>query len=50
MTRNRVVLMPFSFDDLSGTKVRPAVMLTDPIGPQRHVVLTRITGRVRVSC
>jgi mRNA-degrading endonuclease toxin of MazEF toxin-antitoxin module len=46
VTRNRVVLVPFPFDDLSSTKVRPAVCLTDPIGAHRHVVLAFITSRV----
>ncbi len=45
MTRGKVVLVPFPFDDLSATKVRPAVCLTDPIGPHRHVVLAFITSR-----
>jgi len=49
MTRHRIVLVPFPFDDLSGTKVRPAVCLTDPIGVHRHVVLAFISSRVPVS-
>jgi mRNA interferase MazF len=44
MTKHKVVLVPFPFDDLSGTKVRPAVCLTDPLGPYRHVVLAFITS------
>jgi len=46
MTRSKVVLVPFPFDDLSTDKVRPAVCLTDPIGPHRHVVLAFISSRV----
>lgn len=46
MTRYKVVLVPFPFDDLSSNKVRPAICLTDPIGPHRHVVLAFITSRV----
>ena len=42
----KVVLIPFPFDDLSSAKVRPAVCLTEPIGPHRHVVLAFITSRV----
>jgi mRNA interferase MazF len=45
VTKNKVVLVPFPFDDFSSTKVRPAVCLTDPIGPHRHVVLAFITSR-----
>src|SRR6266436_840788 len=43
MTRGKVVLVPFPFDDLSATKVRPAVCLTEPIGPHRHVILAFIS-------
>ena len=45
MTKGKVVLVPFPFDDLSATKVRPAVCLTDPIGPHRHVVLAFISSQ-----
>jgi mRNA interferase MazF len=44
--RYKVVLVPFPFDDLSGTKVRPAVCLTEAVGPHRHVVLAFITSVV----
>jgi mRNA interferase MazF len=46
MTRHEVVLVPFPFDDLSSTKVRPAVCLAEPIGPHRHRILAFITSRV----
>ena len=46
MTKGKVVLVPFPFDDLSGEKVRPAVCLTDPIGPNRHVILSFISSQV----
>lgn len=45
-TKGKVVLVPFPFDDLSSAKVRPAVCLTDPIGPHRHVVLAFITSQM----
>lgn len=38
--------MPFPFDDLSTSKVRPAVCLTDPIGAHRHIVLAFVTSVV----
>jgi mRNA interferase MazF len=44
--RYKVVLVPFPFDDLSSSKVRPAVCLTEPISPYRHVVLAFITSRI----
>ena len=46
MIRGKVVLVPFPFDDFSGTKVRPAVCLTDPIGIHRHVILAFISSRM----
>ena len=46
ITRHKIVLVSFPFDDLSASKVRPAVCLTNPIGPHRHVVLAFITSRV----
>lgn len=46
MTKGKVVLVPFPFDDLSTSKVRPAVCLTDPFGPYRHVVLAFVTSRL----
>jgi len=49
LTKHKVVLVPFPFDDLSSTKVRPAVCLTDPLGPHRHVVLAFITSRISGS-
>lgn len=49
MTRNKVVLVPFPFDDLTGTKVRPAVCITEPVGPHRHIVVAFITSRVQTT-
>lgn len=46
MTKGRVVLVPFPFDDLSATKVRPAVCLSDTIGPYRHTVLAFISSKI----
>ena len=46
MTKGKVVLVPFPFDDLSAAKMRPAACLTDPVGPHRHVILAFITSRI----
>lgn len=46
MTKYKVVLVPFPFDDLSSSKVRPAVCLTDLIGPHDHLILAFITSRI----
>ena len=45
MTRGKVVLVPFPFDDLETRKARPAVCLTDPLTPHRHIVLAFVTSR-----
>lgn len=49
MMKYKVVLVPFPFDDLSNSKVRPAVCLTEPIGPHRHIILAFITSRIPVT-
>ncbi len=46
MTKGKVILVPFPFDDLSTTKVRPAVCLTHPIGFYRHIILAFITSQI----
>lgn len=46
MTKGKVVLVPFPFDDLSSTKVRPAVCLTNPIGQYQHIILAFITSKI----
>ena len=46
MTRGKVVLIPFPFDDLSTAKVRPAVCLTNPIGPHQQVILAFISSQI----
>ncbi len=46
MTKGKLVLVPFPFDDLSGTKVRPGLCLTDPIGPFRHIVIAFLTSQL----
>jgi len=45
MVKGKVVLVPFPFDDLTGTKVRPAVCLTESIGVHRHVILAFISSQ-----
>jgi mRNA interferase MazF len=45
MTRGKVVLVPFPFDDLATQKARPAVCLTEPMTSHRHIVLAFVTSR-----
>ena len=49
MMKGKVVLVAFPFDDLSSSKVRPAVCLTEPMGPHRHVVLAFVSSQVAAS-
>ena len=46
MTKGKVVLIPFPFDDLTASKVRPAVCLTETIGSHRHVVVAFISSQM----
>lgn len=46
ITKNKIVLIPFPFDDLEATKVRPALCLSDPIDRYNHVILAFITSRL----
>jgi|SRR5579862_6745542 len=43
--KGKVVLVRFPFDDLSASKVRPAVCLTAAVGSHRHVALGFITSQ-----
>ncbi len=45
MIKNKIVLVPFPFDDLSSSKVRPVVCLTNPIGQHSHVIVSFISSR-----
>lgn len=46
MLKYKVVLIPFPFDDLSSSKICPAVCLTNAIGQHKHVILAFITSRI----
>lgn len=39
MIRNKVVIVPFPFDDFSSAKARPALHLTAEIGKYKHVII-----------
>lgn len=45
----KFVLVPFPFDNLTASKVRPAVCLTDEIKPYGHIVLAFITSKVEAN-
>ena len=47
--RGKIVLLPFPFDNLSAAKVRPALCLTDVIGPHHHVVVAFISSKLPVQ-
>lgn len=44
--KGKVVLVKFPFDDLSSSKVRPAVCLTNAVGANQHIILALITSRI----
>ena len=46
MIKNSIVLVPFPFDDLSASKVRPALCLTNTIGYHKHVIIAFISSRI----
>lgn len=43
----RIVLVPFPFDDLSGSKLRPALCLTDALTNYQHVIIAFITSQIQ---
>jgi len=49
MTKGKVVLVRFPFDDLSGSKVRPALCLNNPVRQHHHVILAFITSQIPSS-
>lgn len=49
MTRGRVVLVAFPFDERTASKLRPAVCLTEPVGPFQHVTVAFVTSRLPVA-
>jgi len=42
----KIVLINFPFDDLSGTKLRPALCLTDFVSEDKHIILAFITSNL----
>jgi mRNA interferase MazF len=44
--KRSIVLVEFPYDDLSDRKIRPAYVLTNPIGEYRHIILALITSRI----
>ena len=42
----KIVLVPFPFDNLLQTKVRPAICLTNHIGKHNHIVIAFITSQI----
>jgi mRNA interferase MazF len=46
MIKNKIVLVPFPFDDFSESKVRPALCLTSEIGKYNHVIIAFISSKM----
>ena len=49
MIKNKIVLVPFPFDNFSTIKVRPAVCLTNTIGKYNHIVIAFISSRIPIE-
>lgn len=43
--RGKIVLVPFPFTDLSAQKVRPALILSEPMRVRNHVIVAFITSK-----
>lgn len=46
MIKNKIVLVPFPFDDFSDSKVRPALCLTSEIGKYNQVIIAFISSKI----
>lgn len=46
MIKGRIVLIPFPFDNLSGSKIRPTLCLTEKMGPYNQIVMAYITSQI----
>ncbi|NBC08749.1 MAG: type II toxin-antitoxin system PemK/MazF family toxin [Bacteroidetes bacterium] len=47
--KHDIVLVPFPFDNLKTSKVRPAICLTSEVGHYDHLVIAFITSRMDLS-
>ncbi|MFW5774278.1 MAG: type II toxin-antitoxin system PemK/MazF family toxin [Tangfeifania sp.] len=47
MMKNDIVLVPFSFDDFSLFKVRPAICLTNTFGKFDHIIIAFISSNTK---
>lgn len=48
MTRGKIVLVPFPYDNFSRFKYRPALCLTEEIVPHQQIIVAYITGNLKV--
>lgn len=46
MSKNKVVLVPFPFDDFTDVKVRPALCLSNAIGKYEHIIIAFISSKM----
>ena len=44
--KNNIVLVPFPFDDFLGSKIRPALCLTNEIGNYQHIIISFISSNL----
>ena len=43
--RDKILLVPFPFDDFLKSKLRPCICLTEPIGKFDHIIVAFITSK-----
>jgi mRNA interferase MazF len=48
MTKGKIFLVLFPYNDLSTNKLPPAACLTNPMGVRRHVLLAYITSHIPI--
>lgn len=46
MFKNKIYLIPFPFNDINSSKVRPALVLTEPIGKYQEVIIAYISSQI----
>ncbi len=46
MWKDKIILVPYPFDDFSSAKARPALCLTEPIGAHNHILIAFISSKI----
>ena len=46
MWKSKIILVPFPFDNFSGSKARPALCLCEPVGKHNHILIAFISSQI----